>query len=57
MIANGAGIAPYIGFIKQRIQLKLQGKSLGKALMFFGCYSQECFPMKELFEEALEKEL
>ncbi|KAK0712315.1 cytochrome P450 [Apiosordaria backusii] len=37
MIAAGAGIAPFRGFIQERAALRSQGKSLGKAVLFFGC--------------------
>ncbi|KAK4180904.1 putative bifunctional cytochrome P450 E-class, group I:NADPH-P450 reductase [Triangularia setosa] len=37
MIAAGAGIAPFHGFIQERAALASQGKKIGKALLFFGC--------------------
>lgn len=37
MIAAGAGIAPFRGFIQQRAALFSQGKKLAPALLFYGC--------------------
>ncbi|TLD31647.1 hypothetical protein PspLS_01686 [Pyricularia sp. CBS 133598] len=37
MIAAGAGIAPFRGFLQQRVELLKRGVALGPALLFFGC--------------------
>ena len=53
MIGNGAGIAPYIGFMHSRLAVLESKKRLGEALMFFGCHTPEHFPMRSFFEDCV----
>ncbi|KAK4661054.1 hypothetical protein QC762_124450 [Podospora pseudocomata] len=52
MIAAGAGIAPFRGFIQERAALASQGNKLGKALLFFGCRHPD---WDDLYCDELEK--
>ncbi|EGD80198.1 cytochrome P450 reductase [Salpingoeca rosetta] len=55
MIGPGTGVAPFRGFLQEREALKAKGKTLGDALLFFGCqHEHKHYMYREELEEFLE---
>ena len=51
MIASGTGIAPFRGFLQERVRLAAIGKDVGHSILFFGCQNAE----QVLYQEELDQ--
>ena len=41
MVGPGTGVAPFRGFVRERVHVASQGKQVGKTMLFFGCRNKE----------------
>ncbi|CAF4344452.1 unnamed protein product, partial [Rotaria sordida] len=51
MIAAGTGIAPFRGFIQERVAQFVCGREIGRTILYYGCRSDDDF----LYSDELNK--
>nr|CAG4646861.1 EOG090X027R [Megafenestra aurita]SVE92258.1 EOG090X027R [Megafenestra aurita] len=55
MIGPGTGVAPFRGFVQERLKMKQEGKPVGDTVLFFGCRNRaEDFLYEEEFKESID---
>ncbi|KAL2262675.1 hypothetical protein VTK26DRAFT_497 [Humicola hyalothermophila] len=53
MVGPGTGVAPFRGFVRERVKMAQAGQAVGKTVLFFGCRkSAEDFLYEKEWEEA-----
>ncbi|KAK3990058.1 putative NADPH--cytochrome P450 reductase [Cladorrhinum sp. PSN332] len=53
MVGPGTGVAPFRGFVRERVKMAQNGQAVGKTILFFGCRkSTEDFIYEKEWEEA-----
>nr|SVE75622.1 EOG090X027R [Daphnia hispanica] len=58
MIGPGTGVAPFRGFVQERLKAKREGKPVGDTVLFFGCRKKtEDFLYEEEFDESIQEGL
>jgi NADPH-ferrihemoprotein reductase len=55
MIAAGSGIAPFRGFVQERMALSRRGNSVGKMILFYGSRSEKDCLYSDIWSEAEDK--